>query len=165
MKNEPMPMGLAVFLLVLGILLGTVFTFGMQYWNKEVTRRDCNEIQTQFLDYEERYSRSGVKEIAIDCANGEKYYIAGVCINTELRNTLAKLTDNQNITLLIHPNSNTVVEFATETKTLLLFDTTITKLGIERTGFLFPGFFMYFCALTGMYHIILNTRKHRKRKR
>ena len=36
MKRDPMPLGLAIFLLIAGLFLGSVFTFGMQYWNSEV---------------------------------------------------------------------------------------------------------------------------------
>jgi predicted negative regulator of RcsB-dependent stress response len=46
MKKDPMPFWMAIALLVVGILLGSVFSFGMQYWNKEVTREECVKIQT-----------------------------------------------------------------------------------------------------------------------
>ena len=95
-----------------------------------------------------------IKEIAIDCSNGERYFIDGVSINDELRNQLSLLSAQENITLLIHPNSNTIVEFSSDNAVLLDFNDTIDKLDGEATGFIFLGLFMYFCALVGLYYTV-----------
>ena len=95
MNREPMPLGLAIFLLIAGLFLGSVFTFGMQYWNSEVTPEECTVIDTEFVSYEERHGVKRpmeIKEIAIDCANGERYFIDGVSINTDLKNSLSMLS-------------------------------------------------------------------------
>ena len=154
-KSDPMPFKLAIFILAIGILLGGVFTFGTQYWNKTVTRESCNVVKTQFLSYDEIWHSKptvSIVEIAIDCADGNRYFIDGVSINEELRNQLSTLSQNDNITLLIHPNSNTIVEFSSGQNVLLNFDETIGKLDGEASGFLFLGLFMYFCALVGLYY-------------
>ena len=154
-KSDPMPFKLAIFILAIGILLGSVFTFGTQYWNKTVTRESCNVVKTQFLSYDEIWHSKptvSIVEIAIDCADGNRYFIDGVSINEELRNQLSTLSPNDNITLLIHPNSNTIVEFSSSQNVLLNFDDTIGKLDGESSGFLFLGLFMYFCALVGLYY-------------
>ena len=155
MKRDPMPLGLAIFLLIAGLFLGSVFTFGMQYWDSEVTREDCTLIDTQFVSYKEiRQPKRPmeIKEIAVDCVNNERYFIDGVSINSDLRNALSELSKHQKICILIHPNSNTIVEFSTENGTILTFNETIHKLGGEATGFLFLGLFMYFCSLVGLYY-------------
>ena len=167
MKREPMPLSLAILLLTFGLFLGSVFTFGMQYWNSEVTREECTLIDTQFVSYSEirQLKRSmEIKEIAVDCVNGERYFIDGVSVNTDLQNSLSKLTRQQEIHLLIHPNSNTIVEFSTENGNILDFNKTTRKLGRESTGFLFLGFFLYFCALVGLYYVVLNCIHKRKAK-
>ena len=164
MKRDPMPLGLAIFLLIAGLFLGSVFTFGMQYWNSEVTREDCTLIDTQFVSYEEirQIKRpTEIKEIAVDCANNERYFIDGVSINSDLRNSLSELSKYQKICILIHPNSNTIVEFSTENGTILTFNETIHKLGGEATGFLFLGLFMYFCSLVGLYYTVFYIMKRR----
>lgn len=168
MKRDPMPIGLALFCLITGLLLGSVFTFGMQYWNAEVTQKDCVEINTYFVSYKEiRQTKRPmeIKEIAVDCANCERYFIDGVSINSNLRNTLSELSEEQKIRLLIHPNSNTIVEFTTENSQILVFDETISQLGGESTGFLFLGLFMYFCALIGLYYTAVNIVSKRKRQK
>ena len=104
-----------------------------------------------------------IKEMAVDCVNNERYFIDGVSINTDLRNALSELSKQQKISLLIHPNSNTIVEFSTENDKILAFNETICKLGGEATGFLFLGLFMYFCSFVGLYYIAFHIIKKRKR--
>ncbi len=165
--SDPMPFKLAVFMLAIGILLGSIFTFGMQYWNENIPREDCTVVKTQFLSYDEiRHAKPTVRivEIAIDCADGNRYFIDGVSINEELRDQLSSLSKNDDITLLIHPNSNTIVEFSNGQTILLNFDETIGKLDTESSGFLFLGLFMYFCALVGLYYTVYHVIR-RKTKR
>ena len=166
-KSDPMPFKLAIFILAIGILLGSVFTFGTQYWNKTVTRESCNVVKTQFLSYDEIWHSKptvSIVEIAIDCADGNRYFIDGVSINDELRENLSLLSENESITLLIHPNSNTIVEFSSSNGSLLIFDETINALDGEATGFLFLGLFMYFCALVGLYYIVFHLVRKSKHR-
>lgn len=165
MKRRPMSLGSAMFLLIAGFLLGSVFTFGMQYWNSEVSREECTLIDTQFISCKvirQPKHPTEIKEFAIDCANGERYFIDGVSVNADLRNALSGLSEQQQIRLLIHPHSNTIVEFSTESSTILEFDETIRKLRVEATEFLFLGLFMYLCSLAGLYNILFRILKKRR---
>ncbi len=164
MRKDPMPLGMAVALLVVGIFLGSIFSFGMQFWNEEVTQEECSKIETQFVGYEnirQPERPATIKEIAIDCANGERYFIDGVSIDSELRENIADLVCGESITLFIHPNSSTVVELSTNSGIILPFSETVDKLGSEATGFLFLGLFMYFCALVGLYYVAWHGIKKR----
>ena len=162
-RSEPMPLNLAVIMLLIGILLGSVFTFGMQYWNAKTTRESCAVVKTQFLSYDE-IGHINIREIAVDCADGNRYFIDGVSINDELRENLSLLSENESITLLIHPNSNTIVEFSSSHGSLLIFDETINDLDGEATRFLFLGLFMYFCALVGLYYIVFHLVRKSKHR-
>lgn len=167
MKKDPMPLGMAIALLIVGIFLGSIFSFGMQYWNKEVTREECSKIETQFWGYQKirRLKRPAtIHEIAINCANGDRYYIDGVSIDSELIENISKLVYGENVTLFIHPNHNVVVELSTNSGIILPFSETIDKLGREATGFLFLGLFMYFCSLVGLYYVVWHGIEKRKRK-
>ena len=110
-------------LLVIGVFLGCIFTFGMQYWNQEVTRDSCTIVETQFIDYRITKShRSANREVVLTCSDSERYFIDGVLINSELKSNLSQLKTNDEITLLIHPTSNSVVEFSAGDVTLINFD-------------------------------------------
>mgnify|MGYP003297617298 CR=1 FL=1 len=164
-RSEPMPLNFAVIMLLIGILLGSVFTFGMQYWNAKTTRESCAVVKTQFLSYDEIWHAKptiNIVEIAVDCADGNRYFIDGVSINDELRENLSLLSENESITLLIHPNSNTIVEFSTDKGVILNFEEAMDKLSKEETGFLFLGIFMYLCAAVGLYYTVLHVYRKRK---
>ena len=163
-KNESLSLGQSVLLLVIGVFLGCVFTFGMQYWNQEVTRDSCTIVETQFMDYHIIEGRRGIREVAVDCVDAERYFIDGVLVNSELKNNLSQLMTNDEITLLIHPSSDSVVEFSANNLTLIKFDEAIDKLGNEATAFLYLGVFMYLCALWGLVNVVLNIVKIKKQK-
>ena len=168
MKKDPMPFGLAVVLLIVGVLLGSVFTFGMQYWNAQVTPDQCIEVQTRFLDYHEhrKIKSARIYEISVDCANGERYYIDGAAVNERLRDALAFFSAGDEIRLLIHPNRSTIVELTTQSRVILAFDDTMAKLRTEANGFLGLGIFMYLSAVVGLYYMVLHwVKKCRTGKR
>ena len=155
-------MGLAIFLLIAGLLVGSIFTFGMQYWNEEVTQEECTVVDTAFISYKEIHQQKRpekIKEIVIECVNGERYFIDGVSIDADLINSLSNLSKQQKIRLLIHPNSNRIVEFSTDNGRILTFEETIGKLGEEATGFLFLGLFMYFCSIVGLYYVVFHIKR------
>lgn len=165
MKKVKVSLSSAIGLFVVGIFLGSVFTFGMQYWNASVEHDSCISVETQFISYKNIHkllNKYVIKEIAIDCSNEQRYFIDGVSINSELESELSELEASDNISLLIHPNSDTIVEFRTEDKTILEFEETIEELDSESTGFLFLGIFMYLCSLCGLYYIILYFVKKRE---
>lgn len=166
MKKNPLRLGTAIAFLVVGIFLGSVFSLGMQYWNQEVTREECRKIKTQFVGYENirQIKRPAtVKKIAIDCANGERYFIDGIAANSELSKQMSDLVCGENITLFIHPNSNTIVEFLTNSEIILPFSETMDKLSSESTRFLFLGLLMYLCAFVGLYYVVRYCIEKRKR--
>ncbi len=168
MRKKPMPLGLAIGMFVIGIFLGSIFSFGMEFWNEEVTRESCKVVKTQFVSYEERHKLkrpTKIQEITINCTNDERYFIDGVSINTNLKNELSTLSEQDEIILLIHPNSSTIVEFSSENGYILKFEDTIEKLGDEATGFLFLGIFMYFCSLVGLYYTVLHIVRKNTKKR
>jgi len=157
----------AVLLFIAGIFIGTVFTFGMQHWNAEVTREDCKVIETEFRYYEkmeEAVVPKDMKEIFIYCADGKRYSIDVVSLNYKLLDDLSAISEGEKITLLLHPNSDTIVEFSAQNGYILTFEDTISKLENEATGFFCLGIFMYFGALIGLYNIILNIRNKSRKK-
>lgn len=150
----------AVFLLIIGIVLGTVFIFGMNTFREPVKRSDCEKIKTEFVDYKKIYNKHGqVKEILIKCADNEQYSIHYFLINIELIENLSKLEANEKITLLVHPDRNVIVEFSAGKK-IIRFDEAVNSLKKNDKGFLYLGLFMYFCAAFGLYFTVRYLRKN-----
>ena len=159
-----MSMGEAIFLLVAGLLMGTVFTFGAQYWNKAVTREECASVQTEFVSYEKQYARKSfhVNEIIIDCTNGERYDVDGVCLSDGFLETVYGMEEGESLSMLIHPNQKKIVELYYEGALLLDFDETIADLGTEANQFAWLGGVLYLLALCGIYRLILHLHEEQK---
>ncbi len=156
MKFKAPTFGESLALLVIGMLLGTVFIFGAQYWTEEVSREDCAIVESLFLSYNQRWSVKGNrnKEISVDCSNNERYFIGEVMITEELKRELSELHSGDRIRLLIHPNSSKIMEFSTEGRTLIFFEDSAELMQGENTGFLILGVLCYAFALAGGYYSI-----------
>lgn len=154
-KYEHPTFAQALLLLVIGAIMGTVFTFGMQYWNETVAREECIYVETCFLDSRESYNnRNHLKEIYVECSNGEQYSIDSVCATGYLQNAIKEMEENTEIQLLIHPNSDTIVEFKVGENVLLDFDYASEKLSGEATGFFWLGIVLYAFGLIGLGYTI-----------
>lgn len=165
--NKSVSMQSSLFLLIAGIILGTVFTFGMQFWNKSITREDCISLKTKITSCDVIHSSErplDIKEIKVNCSDGKSYCIDGVCATDELSRDLSLLQNSTEVSLLIHPNSNTLLEIATKDRVFLQYDKATDKLETERNGFLLLGVFSYFCAVVGFCYTIINLKNKRKTK-
>ena len=152
----------AIFLVIAGLLLGTVFTFGMRYWHARISREDCAQVETEFVSYRERIRRGNIQRIDIDCADGQQYEIDGACISQTVLDDVESLQFHAPITLLIHPNSDTIMELSCEAGTLLTFDDSAQRLAGNTRLFTVLGILMYAAALGGLYALI---RQWRRKKR
>ena len=151
MKFKAPTFGEALTILVLGLILGTVFIFGVQHWNEKVSREDCTIVESLFLSYNQRWRVKGnrIKEISVDCSNDERYFIGEVMITEELDRELSQLEPGERIRLLIHPNSSTIMEFATEQRMILSLEESAVLMQGQSTGFLILGMFCYLMSLVG----------------
>ena len=166
MIKKSMPIRTAIVLFIISLFLGSIFTFGMHYWNKDVEREECIEVTTGFISYKCIKSNrrpTDVKEIRIDCENNS-YFIDGVSVTASLLDKISMLDKHSEIKLLIHPNSNTILEFSTGSDQIILFDDTIEKLGKEKIGFLFLGLFMYFSAGVFLFNILPRITRRKKKR-
>lgn len=167
-KRLSMSLFEAIFLLIAGAFLGTVFTFGMQHWDQSVSREECRAVESGFVSHKEdrRLKRpTKVQQIILYCEDGENYTVDGVSVSDELLGSIRALEPGEKLQLLIHPNSDTIVELTVRGRTLLEFDTTIGKLGDEKTGFLILGIGLYACAFAGLCGCVCHGYRYYKSKR
>lgn len=155
----------AIFLLLAGLFLGTIFTFGMRYWHAPVSREDCTQVNTEFVSYRERTRRGSIQLIYIDCANGQRYELDGACISQPVLEGVENLQPQEPITLLIHPNSDTILELSGTSGTLMAFDNAAQRVAGDTLLFTVLGILMYAAALGGLYMLIRQWKRQRSRKK
>ena len=147
----------AWFLVVAGILLGTVFSFGMRYWESSVSKEDAIHIEAAFSSYEKQYKRyqRGVREIEVYFQNRDPLFIDGTLCSQSVQDGLEKLEPGTILQLYVHPQSNQILEIQTDKEAILVFEEAIDKLSSKVSGFLFLGIFMYVCSGYGIIKLLL----------
>ncbi len=159
-KKETLSDGIKI--IVIGLLLGTVFTFGQHFWQATVTRDECMVVETTFVDYEyDRGSRRRGEKLSIDCADGMRYWFDSASLDKSLRDELEILANGEEITMLLHPNSDVILELATENRVVLSFEEAMADMSGERTFFFYMGIIMYGSSLYGIY-LLIKVLKRRK---
>ena len=149
----------AWFLLIAGLFMGTVFTFGMQYWNAPVTQEDAIHATVVYSSYTESRRDGHVKEIIVRFEDHDQLYIDGSCINEQVWNGLDTIAPGMKVDLLIHPNSNTILDFRMGNSVVLEFENTSEKLASEATGFGGLGLFLYILAAYGLFNLVFQKRR------
>ncbi len=170
-----MPSGEAAALVVLGLLMGTVFTFGMNYWNRPVAREEARRVEATYAAHREASSASrgrvkvgggsaiinsgAVRPIQLELTDHEPLTIDGSCVTEALTAQLRTLTPGETLVCAVHPDTDTVLEILAGDTCLLAFDDAAARLASEKTGFFYLGLFMYAGALYGLLNLIPGKRR------
>ncbi len=164
-RHTPVPISVSVFLLVIGLLLGTVFTVVFQSRNAPVDRWDAIAVDATF----ESYSIRGVVDerdqvIWLRFSDYENLAIDSSCNTADVRDKLERINEGDTVHLLLHPVSDTILEMRWRGITVLDFDTAQNHLRMSEKGFLALGIFMYFCAVVGVVTLLREVRRKKKGK-
>ena len=153
-----------ILLVIVGLLLGTVFTVGMGYWNAAVAPEEALSVTAEYAGYEIEYGsrRRGMGgnrmgEVDLLFADHEPLTIDGSCVGNELLDALAAVNRGATLDLLVHPHSDSVLSITIGGQTLLAFDDAMNRLSVERMGFLALGICNYIAAGLGAYYLITGT--------
>ncbi len=146
----------AIVILVIGLLLGTVFTFGEQFWHASVDRRELRSVDAVYQRY--RYVQSGGhnshSSMTLYFENEEPYDIAVECVNDELLQKLDAIAPGTVLHLGVHPNSNTLMEISDHGQPVLFFEQAARGIPLRAGGFLLLGLFLYGGAAYALYALI-----------
>ena len=155
-KNEPMAKLNTLILgtICLFLLVGTVFTFGMQFWNAPIAEDEAIHETLSFSSYQIQYNRTSPKQIIIRWEAYRQLEIDGVSITQELIDYIRSLNRGDELSVIFHPNSGVILEMHHGDRMLLGFDDTMHKLRREATGFLVMGIFMYGVCIAGVWELI-----------
>lgn len=137
------------FLLLAGLILGTVFVFGMGYWNSPITREQAVEVRGCYDSCRIPRSDGRTKEIILRFWDLEQLSIDGACVTDALEAEISALTPGTRVSMVLHPNSRKILSLEVGEKTLLIFADSIEKLEREAKGFTLLGLACYLGALVG----------------
>lgn len=149
----------AVFLLIAGLILGAVFTFGMRYWNAPIAREDAQHVIASFSSSQERLKHGRVQEIILRFDDHEGLRIDGSCVSNTLLEAIELLEPGSVLEMAVHPNSNTILELQCAAAKYLDFEDTTKHLARESVGFTVLGIFCYLSSIVGFAWLILPRRK------
>ena len=164
-KKQEMTPGTAVMLLVFGLLLGSIFVFGSQYWGEPIHRDDAIEISATYEAYEinpGKIRKHHIKQIEITLADHSSVYIDGACVSEDVKDGIKALPEGAKLDMLVHPNSDTVWELKHGDKTILSFEESQKDIKNENVGFIALGVFMYLCAAIGLGSLLMRGIRARK---
>ena len=167
-KKQGTSLGTAVMLLVVGLILGSIFVFGSQYWGEPIQREDAIEISATYEAYEinpGKIRKHHIKQIEISLADHSSVYIDGACVSEDVKDGIKELPEGAKLDMLVHPNSDTVWELKHGDKTILSFEESQKDIKNENVGFIILGIFMYFCAVIGFGSLLMRGVKARKKNR
>lgn len=159
MKKNTMTRLEAWILLIAGLLMGTVFTFGVQHWNRPVTREEAVSVTAVYASFGEQKNRGHVTEIILRFDDHDQLYIDGSCINEDLRNRIHALTPGTELSLLVHPNSSTILELKAGNAVLLDFTRASERLAGEAKSFLWMGLVLYTLAACGLARLLFGKKR------
>lgn len=149
-RKKSISKGSAVFLIVAGILLGTVFTVGMYYWTKPIEKTDAVHVNATFASYQKHYRRHNLSSLTLCFSDHEPLSIDNACFTSDVLNHIENMAPGTVLELYVHPNSDTILEMMCSGEVILDFNQAAQRLTTKRVSFLILGIFMYMSAAFGV---------------
>lgn len=149
-RKKSISKGSAVFLIVAGILLGTVFTVGMYYWTKPIEKTDAVHVNATFASYQKHYRRHNLSSLTLCFSDHEPLSIDNACFTSDVLNHIENMAPGTVLELYVHPNSDTILKMVCSGKVILDFNQAERRLTTKRVSFLILGIFMYMSAAFGV---------------
>ncbi len=163
--KDPLPIGVAIFFIIVGLCLGTVFTFGVQYWGSPLEREDAVEVSAIYEKCWVQYSKGHVSRIVLYWNEGENFDIDGACVDDKMIERVKDLPKGAKLDMLVHPNSDTVWELRYGDEIILSFEESQKDIKGENIGFGILGLILYAVAAFGIGSLLARALEARKRSR
>ena len=121
---EPIPKGCAIFLMIAGIFLGSVFLYGAYTSKVLITRADAVSVTAEYVSCRKIYSRGGggVGSVILYFADHEPLTIDCYCLYGDAASQIEAIKPGTSLTLRIQPGSDMVLEMVSHGKTIVDFD-------------------------------------------
>lgn len=159
-------LGRAIFFLIAGLIMGTVFTVLMNYTQGPVTMDEAIPVSAVMEDvrgsYTHRYRQgTRLQEILIRFEDYEQLDIDSVIATESLLTRLSAIPSGTTFDMLVHPNSTTILALSIDGEEIVSFDDAVAKLQWENNGFFILGMVMYFFAAVGAVTMVIRIRLRR----
>ena len=147
-KDRELSTGGLIFVLVGGLFMGSIFTFGMQHQNASVKVEDAIHTKEIFASYKICYDDGdNPDEVMMYFKDGDCFYIDEFGIDEQLLGYLEEIKPGTEMELIVHPNSNYILDMKVGGICLLEFEDSMKEVAKERKGFFALGIFTYTCAI------------------
>ena len=165
-KIADIPLWMCIVFIVLGGVLGSIFTYNCLYLNQIIDREEAIVATGRFDSYEFSYGKGGaVSEVRIDFIDRGELYI-DTAYHVEMDEKLEVLEKGEQLNMLLHPNSEAIWELTTEKSVILSFDDAKSRTQFEN------GFFMFFlvglcliCISMGVFALLAKYFEYKKKMR
>jgi hypothetical protein len=159
------PLWMCIVFIVLGGVLGGIFTYDCLYLNQIIDREEAIVATGRFDSYEFSYGKGGaVSEVRIDFIDRGELYI-DTAYHVEMDEKLEALEKGEQLNMLLHPNSEAIWELTTEKSAILSFDDAKSRTQFEN------GFFMFFlvglcliCISMGVVALLAKYFRYKKKQ-
>lgn len=145
------------------LFFGTVMTFGMHYWEKTIPREEAIPVEAVYQSCRATYSRSSIKEILVRFSDLDQQAIDSACATEELYDSIKDFVPGTKVSLLLHPNSATILDMRVGDQVFLDFDLVVEALRKEVIGFTVLGILLYLGAVGFLLSLVpgITKRSHR----
>ena len=165
-KIADIPLWMCIVFIVMGGVLGSIFTYNCLYLNQIIDREEAIVATGRFDSYEFSYGKGGaVSEVRIDFIDRGELYI-DTAYHVEMDEKLEVLEKGEQLNMLLHPNSEAIWELTTEKSVILSFDDAKSRTQFEN------GFFMFFlvglcliCISLGVIALLAKCFEYKKKIR
>ena len=160
------PLGICLFFIIGGLLIGNVMVIGTWHWGKPITRNEAVLIEATFDSYEEVYhGRGGSRSARILFSDYRDLNVNTACYKEEVANRLDTLPSGSRVQILLHPNSDDIWELKMGEYIVLSFEDSTAAMQFENVGFTILGVFMYALGIFGVIALVAKCVKNRKSKK
>ncbi len=140
----------ALALLILGSLLGLLFTAGMGWWQAPVAREDALPVTAVLEQADGTYQRQRLQQIRLTFRDHEPLFIDSATASRPLLQRLSDLPPGTVCAMLVHPNSDsTILHLEAYGEVIVDFDEAARELSVEQYGFSLLGVFCFVGAMRG----------------
>ncbi len=148
-----------IIILVFGLLLGTVFVFGVSYWYATVSKEECIVINATYKSFDDYHIRM-THEIQLSFFDYEQQTINDDSFNTdEIISFLEQTPSNSKAVMLLHPNSEFILGLTINDNVMFTFETTMKQLETERIFFVIFGCLLYLGSIASGIKLITMRKK------